>query len=342
MITNIGGSSAMTADDLLTDLIKFVYAGVNCKLLIIGDQAQLPPVHLSTSPALNEDLLRRDYSLIIAGYEMTEVMRQGKDSGILNYATALRNCLSQENLDIPDPDYQNFTDLQAITYTSLQEEMEKSISEYGIENVKVLSRSNKTANAYNQQIRREIMWLDEELSAGDQLMIVKNNYHWIQDNAQIGFLANGDLIELLKLSNRQELYGFTFCDALVKLSDYPDEDAIEVKVIMESLLSEGPSMGSEDINKLYHSVRADYAHLSSNSKIKEALRKDPYLNALQVKFAYAITCHKAQGGQWPVIFIDRGYFVDDMIDKSYLRWLYTAVTRATKKLYFVNFDKTFE
>ena len=222
---------------------------------------------------------------------------------------------------------------------SCRTKWKKNITEFGVDNVKIITRSNKTANAYNGQIRREMMWLDEVIATEDHLMIVKNNYHWIKDNKQIGFLANGDMLELLKITNKTEMYGHQFCDAVVRLVDYPDEEPLECKLFLDSLMANGPSMSSEIMNKLYQAVRDDYSHLSSAQKIREAVRDDPWLNALQVKFSYAITCHKAQGGQWPAIFIDRGFFTDEMIDKSYLRWLYTAVTRATDKLYFVNFDK---
>ncbi|MFT4659805.1 MAG: exodeoxyribonuclease-5 [Patiriisocius sp.] len=333
----ISDVSSFSETGLLEDMILYVFSGKNCRLLIIGDQAQLPPVHLDISPALDEDVLRDNYNLIIAKHEMTQVMRQQLGSGILSYATEIRNSLLKEDYSLPEPPYEDFNDLIKIDYSDLQDEMEKCIRDYGIDNVKILTRSNKTANQYNQQIRREVMWLEEDIATEDQLMIVKNNYHWIEDNERIGFLANGDMLEVQKIGNRSRMYGLNFCDATLKLTDYKEEDTIDCKMLLDTLMVNGPSLPGETMSALYQAVSADYADEPSRKKRRELIKNDPWLNALQVKFSYAITCHKAQGGQWPIIFIDRGYFTDDMLDKSYLRWLYTALTRATKKVYFVNF-----
>jgi exodeoxyribonuclease V len=331
------------ARQLLDDLLNFVFTGQNCRLIFIGDAAQLPPVGSSHSPALDKSYLAERYSLTLASLELTEVKRQALNSGILFNATMLRNQLQDPNLVFPHMTTELFEDVHRIGGHELEEWLEDSIGKHGIEQVVVITRSNKRANLFNQQIRHRLLWNEEELNAGDLLMVVKNNYFWLEEekSANASFIANGDTMEVVKIARTEERYGYRFADIEGQLKDYPDLPPMEMKIMLDTLMIDGPSLGQEAQKALYHYVAEDYVHLGDRKKIHEAIQKDPFYNALQVKFAYAVTCHKSQGGQWPVVFVDQGYVNEDMVDKEFIRWLYTAVTRAQEQLFLIGFQDTF-
>lgn len=326
---------------LLDDLLSFVYSGINCKLILVGDTAQLPPVGMDVSPALDEDFLFTSYHLNLEFNELTEVVRQAEDAEILTNATYLRNKISTKNISLPLFNSVNYFDVKTISGLELEDELSDAYGKYGDENVMVITRSNKRANLFNLQIRSRIRWLEDELSAGDFLMIVKNNYFWLDDTAKAGFIANGDIVEILKIKGEEELYGFRFANVIVRMIDYPNEPDLELKILMDSLLVETPSLPADRFKELYEAVSADYSYEPNRKKRNELIRNNPYYQALQVKFAYTVTCHKSQGGQWDAVFVDQGYLTEEMIDVEYLRWLYTAITRAKKELYLVNFNEVF-
>jgi exodeoxyribonuclease-5 len=335
------GSSWGEQKSLLDDLLSFVYDGVNCKLILVGDTAQLPPVGMDLSPALDEDFLFTSYHLNLEFNELTEVVRQAEDAEILTNATYLRNKIALNNTKLPLFNSVNQSDVKTISGLELEDELSDAYGKFGDENVMVITRSNKRANLFNLQIRARIRWLEDELSAGDFLMIVKNNYFWLDDSAKAGFIANGDIVEVLKISGEEELYGFRFANVTVRMIDYPNESDLEVKILMDSLLVESPSLPSDKFKELYEAVSEDYSYEPIRKKRNELIRNNPYYQALQVKFAYAVTCHKSQGGQWDAVFVDQGYLTEEMINVEYLRWLYTAITRAKKELYLVNFSEVF-
>ncbi|HIG32197.1 MAG TPA: DUF2075 domain-containing protein, partial [Flavobacteriales bacterium] len=313
---------------LLDDLIEYVYQGIDCKLILIGDTAQLPPVHLDISPALDEEKLEENYKKQVICKELTQVVRQKEDSLILKNATDLRNKIA--NADYSYPKLATNTEVIRLnTGEDLQDALETSYNNEGINSTTILCRSNKRANQYNQQVRAKIRWQEDEISSGDILMVVRNNYYWLDDSSKAGFIANGDIVEVVKIKETIERYGFRFAKASVQLVDYPEEKELDVILLLDTLTSESPAITYEQYQQLYKEVSLDYkGEKELNKKIKE----DEFFNALQIKFAYAITCHKSQGGQWENVFVDAGYFTEDMLDKSYLRWMYTALTRASKKL----------
>ncbi len=327
--------------DLLDDLIKYVYNKNNCRLILIGDTAQLPPVGSEISPALDANLLKNTYPLNIQSFELTDVVRQSLQSGILANATSLREKINSGKYEIPLFSINDFDDINNINGSELQDEIFSSYSNFGEENTIIITRSNKRANIFNQEIRNRILFREEEISAGDYLMVVRNNYFWIDPNSKAGFIANGDIIELLKIYKYEELYGFRFADVSVRLIDYPDEKEIDLKIMLNTLTSETPSLSFDDNRKLFDEILKDHEDLPRKRSRIEKVKSSPFFNALQIKFAYALTCHKTQGGQWQSVFIDQGYLRDDMIDKEYLRWLYTATTRATEKLQLINFSEKF-
>ena len=327
--------------NLLEDLLSYVAEGVNCKLIFIGDTAQLPPVNTELSPALNSEFLRRNFFSQPQSYEMTEVVRQEAESGILFNATALRNLVRKEKAQSPKFRLKGFPDMYRITGEDLEDALNDAVSNYGEEGTVVVCRSNKRANLFNQQIRVRIRWLEDELAAGDLVMVVKNNYFWLDEKSKAGFVANGDILEILKVNRIENMHGFRFADATLRLIDYPDEPELEAKLLLDPIQSESPALTPKQAEQLYQAVTEDYAYLPTKRERAVKVKNDPYYNALQIKFAYALTCHKAQGGQWPAVFIDQGYLTEEMISTEYLRWLYTAVTRATEKLYLVNFSNQF-
>lgn len=327
---------------LLEDLITFVYSPQsNCKIILIGDEAQLPPVGLDISPALNIDYLKASFGLEIKSFVLKEVVRQSLNSGILANATKIRNKIAEDSIEMPFFDLATFQDIHAIDGTELEDQLNSSYSGAGHEHTVVITRSNKRANIYNQQIRHRILFQEEEISAGDFMMVVKNNYFWLPDNSKAGFLANGDIIELVSIQKIEELYGFRFADVSIRMIDYPDEPHLDVKILLDTIAAESPALSRADNNRLFEEVLKDYEDIPQRRKKLDKMKIDPYFNALQIKFAYALTCHKTQGGQWKNVFIDQGYFNDKMLDKEFLRWLYTAVTRASNQLYLVNFKEEF-
>ncbi|MDG1476892.1 MAG: AAA family ATPase [Vicingaceae bacterium] len=326
---------------LLDDLLEFVFDGVNCKLVLIGDTAQLPPVGMELSPALDEDFLYTSYHLNIEFNELSEVVRQAEDSEILTNATYLRGKIGLKNNGFPLFNSVNTADVKTITGLELEDELSDAYSKFGDDNVMLITRSNKRANLFNLQIRARIKWLEDEIASGDYLMVVKNNYFWLTDDSKAGFIANGDIVEIQKIVGYEEMYGFRFANVQVRMVDYPNEPDLEVKILLDSILSESPSLPSDKFKELYEAVSEEYSYEPNRKKRNELIRNNPYYQALQVKFAYAITCHKSQGGQWGAVFVDQGYITDEMINVEYLRWLYTAVTRSKKELYLVNFNEQF-
>lgn len=322
---------------LLDDLIEYVYEGLDCKLILIGDTAQLPPVHLEVSPALNEEILERKSNKQIISRELTEVVRQKENSLILNNATLIREKIAKEDYTFPSI-ITNSEVIRINTGEDLQDALESAYSNNGINNTSVICRSNKRANLYNQQIRTKIRWQENEISSGDMLMVVRNNYFWLDESSKAGFIANGDIIMVTKINETIERYGFRFARASVEMVDYPKEKNLDLLLLLDTLTSESPTISYDQYQKLYKEISKDY---KGQKEINKKIKEDEFFNALQIKFAYAITCHKSQGGQWENIFVDMGYFTDQMLDKAYLRWLYTAITRATKKLYLINFNDNF-
>ena len=322
--------------DLLRDLVQYVYSGRNNKLILIGDTAQLPPVGLEISPALDLGYLRNTFSLSIQQDELKEVVRQSLDSGILASATTIRNNLHAEGLEAM-LNTEGYDDIERITGEMLEEELNHSFYGHELGRSVVVTRSNKRANIFNREIRNRILFREHEIATGDLLMVVKNNYFWVSKDSKPGFIANGDIIEIIKILGYEELYGYRFAEVVVNMTDYPDEPDLTVKIILDSIDSEGPSLSKQDNQTFFEEVMKDYEDEPQRRKRIEHVKNNPHFNALQVKFAYALTCHKTQGGQWENVFIDVGYLKEDYINKSFYRWLYTAMTRATKKLFLVNF-----
>ena len=327
--------------NLLDDLFKYVYSGENCRMLFIGDAAQLPPVGLDYSPALDHEFLTRSYHLSIDTFELTEVVRQAKESGILVNATLVRKQIQLKKSEFPMFSIEGFKDITRLNGQDLEEALNHAYSGSQKENNVVICRSNKRANIYNREIRHRILFLEEEISSGDYLMVVKNNYYWLPEDSAAGFVANGDIVELMRIRNIEDLYGFRFADVTVRFVDYPDEKDLDVKIVLDTLMSESAALSQSDNNRLFQTVMADFEDIPSRRERLEKVKASPYFNALQVKFAYALTCHKTQGGQWDNVFIDQGYINDKMVNIEFSRWLYTAVTRATKKLYLINFEERF-
>lgn len=326
---------------LLDDLLMYVYSGHNCKLILIGDTAQLPPVHLELSPALDEHKLSLNYNKEVIKMELDEVVRQAEDSGILVNATNLREQLHGQFFDEFKFDVNPYSDIvRLIDGHDIQEAIDDSYAVNGKEETAFIVRSNKRANLYNENIRNRILYLENELAVGDYMMVVKNNYFWLKPNSEAGFIANGDIIEILEIFGIKELYGFTFAEVKVKMVDYPNEKPLETVLLLDTIKAETPSLPYEDSNRLYQEVMMDYEHETTKYKKFLAVKNNKYFNALQVKFSYAITCHKSQGGQWNTVFVEQPYLPNG-VDKEYLRWLYTAVTRAQKKLYLIGFKNDF-
>lgn len=326
---------------LLEDLIEYVYMGHNCRLILVGDTAQLPPVGLDVSPALSGQELEL-YDREVYEHELTEVVRQDKNSGILFNATFLRNLITQgdEHFGYFHLDYKPFEDIRRLSGADLIEEISTCYDHYGLIETIVITRSNKRANKFNEGIRSSILYKEADISTGDLIMVVKNNYFWLEENEKIDFIANGDIAQIISIYKYEQLYGFRFANVSLRLLDYPDIE-FDCKIILDTLAIESASLTSEQNRKLFEAVAEDYVEIRNKKKRWEEIRKNPYFNALQVKFAYAVTCHKAQGGQWSAVFVDQGYLTEDMINTEFLRWLYTAFTRPTEKLYLVNFNKEF-
>ncbi|MDP4225371.1 MAG: AAA family ATPase [Bacteroidota bacterium] len=342
MISNQGGeSSAFGSGRLLDDLIEYVNNGLGCKLILVGDTAQLPPVGLDISPALDKKVLE-GYGFDVKEIVLNEVVRQSEESGILFNATRIRGNITTRNKDLPKIITTGFEDVSRVSGADLIETLSDAYSKYGMDQTIVVNRSNKRANLYNRGIRNQILAREEELSIGDMLMVVKNNYYWLQDNEEVNFIANGDIAQIIRIKKYEELYDFHFADVTLKFTDYANLE-IDTKIMLDTLSLESASLSGEANKKFFYSVLEDYANIPNHRKKIKMVRENPFFNALQVKFAYAVTCHKAQGGQWKAVFIDQGWFDENAVDIEYLRWLYTAFTRPTEKLYLVNFkDELFE
>jgi exodeoxyribonuclease-5 len=326
---------------LLDDLYEYVYTGSNCRLVLVGDTAQLPPVGMDISPALNKGELEM-YGAEVIEHELTEVVRQELDSGILFNATNIRKLISNAGFSttyFPIETFQ-FNDIKRIGGAELIERISDCYSKYGEQQTMVITRSNKRANKFNAGIRSSILYKEAEITAGDLLMVVKNNYFWLGEDEKLDFIANGDIVQVQSIYSYEELYGFHFANVCLKFIDYDDLE-IDCKIILETLSIETASLSYEENQRLYTAVAEDYADIRSKKKRWEKIKENEHFNALQVKFAYAVTCHKAQGGQWDAVFLDQGYLVEDMLNVEYLRWLYTAFTRPVKELFLVNFNKEF-
>ena len=324
---------------LLDDLIQYVRSGKRCRLMLVGDSAQLPPVGDDFSPALSPAELL-PYADVV--YEtMDEVVRQEQTSGILFNATLVRCMLENGIYEIPKLDT-SYDDVEALNGGEFLERLQECYDRYGRDETIVITRSNKRANRYNEGIRRNILFAEEEIESGDMLMVVKNNYHYTEriEDCPMSFIANGDIARLKRIRRFEELYGFRYTSAVLEFDDY-DSTEIECKVLLDTLSSESPSLTYEQSQKLFYEIEKDYTDIKSKIKRFKEIRENPYYNALQVKFSYAVTCHKAQGGQWSAVFIDRFLFGDEPMTKDMLRWLYTALTRATERVFLVNFDEKF-
>ncbi len=344
MIPDTPGDSKLSENgSLLDDLMQYVYSGHECKLLLIGDTAQLPPVKLDLSPALNENTLSLNYNKEVTKMELDEVVRQEKDSGILVNATKLREAIADDFPESFKFNLDSFKDIvRLVDGYEIMDAINDAYSTLGNEETAIIVRSNKRANMYNQQIRSRILFQENELSSGDYLMVVKNNYYWLKPTSEAGFIANGDIVEILEIFKIEELYGFRFAEVKVRMVDYPKMIPFETVLLLDTIDAETPSLPYEESNRLYQEVMKDYEDETSNYKKFLKIKNNKHFNALQVKFSYAITCHKSQGGQWNTVFVEQPYLPNG-IDKEYLRWLYTAVTRAKEKLYLIGFkDEFFE
>ena len=355
MIANLGlGGTTFGSGCLLDDLVHFVYQGRNDRLLLIGDKAQLPPVGEEESPALSAAMLQ-GYGLSVYECDLNEVVRQSQQSGILFNATRIRQMITHDDItQLPKIRFSGFSDIREMPGAELIEALGDSYHHVGLDDTIVVTRSNKRANIFNQGIRNMVLDREEELESGDMLMIVKNNYYWmeeerkkikereerkVQSNELPAFLANGDRAKVMKVSRRIDLCGFHFATLLLKFPDY-DNYELEATVLLDTLTSEAPALTHDQQEQLFRQIEEDYQDIPLKADRMKAIRQDPYFNALQVKFAYAVTCHKAQGGQWSHVYVDQGYMTDDMLTPDYIHWLYPAFTRATEMLYLVNWPKT--
>ncbi|MBO7139986.1 MAG: AAA family ATPase [Prevotella sp.] len=332
------GSLSFGTGNLLDDLVQYVYSGTRCRLMLIGDAAQLPPVGEPLSPALSADVLSA-YGLTVHEANLNEVLRQAQTSGILYNATRLRRSLNDGETVLPKIQTDPFPDVTLVAGDELIEQLASSYSHAGLDDTIVITRSNKRANIYNQGIRRTILDREDELCRGDQLMIVKNNYYWSEKCPSLSYIANGDRCVVQRVRNQRDMHGFRFADVTLLFPDYDDSE-MTATVILDTLTTDAPALTREQQQQLYDRVMADYADIPLKADRMKQVRQDPYFNALQVKFGYAVTCHKAQGGQWAHVYIDQGYMTDDMAGEDYLRWLYTAFTRATQRLFLVNWPQT--
>lgn len=339
MIANEGLSGASFGTGrLLDDLIEYVYSVPGCSLMLVGDTAQLPPVGEEQSPALSVPVLQ-GYGLEVTECLLTQVVRQAADSGILYNATLLRHSIMKDAcFGLPSVRIGKFPDVKVIQGGDLIEAISDSYDKVGMDETIIICRSNKRANLYNRGIRNTILYREDELNAGDVLMVAKNNYFWGADCKELDFIANGDVAVVRRVRRVREMYGFRFADVVLRFPDYGDLE-LEVTLLLDTLHTDFPSLPREQGEKLFEAVFEDYAYLSSKRERIKKIKEDPYYNALQVKYAYAVTCHKAQGGQWQRVFLDQGYLTDEMVSPDYYRWLYTAFTRATETLYLVNWPK---
>ncbi len=327
--------------NLLDDLMQYASEGERCRILFLGDHAQLPPVGLENSPALDLQQLKTANNITAAQHELTEVMRQSLESGILSNATELRIRLMNNDFSAPLFQLKGFNDIIHVQAADFEDLVFSAFGGRDYSKGVIVCRSNRRARMFNQGVRQRVLGMEDELSTGDLLMVVKNNYFWLDKLEAGGFIANGDIAELRRINRIEELYGFRFADVEIALLDYPGEPAVRVKVMLETLISDEAALSETDYHRLAVAVEEDYMDIPSKRLRYEKMKANPYFNALQIKFAYALTCHKTQGGQWPMVFIDAGIAEVEKIDRNYLRWLYTAVTRATEKVFLVNFADEF-
>ncbi len=327
--------------NLLESLLEYIFSGDNCKLLLVGDTAQLPPVGSDESPALSPNYLKSAYRFTIHFYELKQVARQKQESGILYNATHLRQTLVNPVFELPKLFPQH--DVVRLMGDELEDALNMAYSNYGEENVLIVTRSNKRANLFNQNVRNRIKYMEEELCTGDRLMVVKNNYFWLNEDGQkkSHFIANGDMAEVTRIGKSETIYGFNFSNCCLRFSDYEHLPDLEATIIRDSLFTDSPSLSVQQQQQLFNAVMEDVADEPIKARRIAYLKQNPYFNALQVKFSYAVTCHKSQGGQWPVVFIDQGYLTQEMMDVNFIRWLYTAITRSTEKVYLLNFNEVF-
>lgn len=332
-------NSLFGSGNLLADLVEYVKSGIGCKLILSGDVAQLPPVGLNLSPALREkDLIGYCNELIVS--TLRDVVRQAANSGILFNATAIRNKLVNKDYSLPIFNMTNYADIKLISGTDFVEHLEQAYNKYGRDMVSVITRTNKQASVYNRGIRQSVLWHDSELVAGDLLMVVRNNYNQVPENKGQNFIANGDIVKLVRLHRIIDKYGFRFAEATITMPDI-DVPEFETILLLDTLYSHAAGLSDTQNLELYRAVENDYIDIKNKRNRFIEIRNNKYFNALHVKFAYALTCHKAQGGQWSAVFIDQGYFTEQMLDIEYFRWLYTAVTRAKTEIYLINFKDTF-
>lgn len=341
MIGNDGGEGIVFGTGhLLDDLLHYVYSGENCRLLLMGDVAQLPPVGKTQSPALSAEELRR-YDLGVEEFTLRQIVRQGEDSGILFNATQIREALRCHTVeDYPRLTLKGFSDIRKLPGDELIEAIASAYHNDGMDQTMIITRSNKRALLYNNGIRNRVLYREEELSTGDRLLVAKNNYYWTAGSAEMDFIANGDIMEITRLRRTTEFYGFHFADLAVRFPDYDTE--ADLKILSDTLQTETPALPREQNDKLFFSILEDYEDIPTKAGKMKKMKADPHYNALQVKFAYAMTCHKAQGGQWMNVFLDIGFITEEMLGEDFYRWFYTALTRATHRLYLVNLPKEFE
>ena len=339
----IGEQKEFGGSSLLDDLLSYVFSGENCRLLLIGDTAQLPPVESSESPALHCEYLKSEFPITAATYELTEVKRQALESGILYNATDIRQLLGQNLYEhqLPIFHLEGFNDIERIEPETFEEMLHNAFTNMSDNEAVIVCKSNKRANMFNQAIRGRILNIEGEIATGDKLMVVKNNYYWTEGNPDISFIANGDMAELRKIKHFEDMYGFRFADVELSFTDYPDAPNIEAKILLDTLNSNSASLTEEENKRLFSAIEEDYMDIPNRRDRYKEMKKNPWFNALQVKFAYALTCHKTQGGQWNTVFIDSSLNLKDMLEVEDLRWLYTALTRAQERVYFVNFKEEF-
>lgn len=339
MIANDGLSGNLFGSGrLLDDLIQYVYGGQGCRLMLVGDTAQLPPIGEEESPALSAEMLR-SYGLKVTEHILTQVVRQASGSGILYNATRLRRCIAEDDcFSLPVIRIGDFADVRVLSGGELIEAINEGYEQVGMDETMIVCRSNKRAGLYNKGIRSAILYREDELNTGDWLMVAKNNYFWGADCRQLDFIANGDMAVVKRVRRTHEMYGFRFADVLLSFPDY-DGLELDVRILLDTLHSDAPALTKEQSDSLFDAVCEDYADITVKRERMKKVKEDVWYNALQVKYAYAVTCHKAQGGQWKRVFIDQGYMTDEMLSSDYFRWLYTAFTRATEFIYLVNWPK---
>lgn len=342
MVSDISSEGVLFSNrNLLEDLLLFASSGDNCKLIFVGDTAQLPPVGSDVSPALDRDYLLSHFSQDSMVYELSEVVRQALDSGILKNASNVRYSISNKRVRFPYLKSEDLDDFIRLDPSLLEETLRDEYYKNSVDEVVMICRSNKSANQFNNHIRYRILDKENEIDVGDHIMCVKNNYYWLDENSEAGFIANGDIMVIKRILRYSDIHDRHYADIIVSLLDYDDHPEVELTVMLDTLSLNSPSLTNAESSELYHKIAEDYMDIKTKKERNKAIKADPYYNALQIKFAYCLTCHKAQGGQWNTVFVDQGYFTDEMHNIEFLRWLYTAITRAKTKIYLTNFKDEF-